>query len=432
MVQIIPAAHKKKETDWAQLLMGAGQIAQGAYDKYKDKQAQKETRDWYKSTTGKDMPKTNDPKLQQAFIADALKGKSRDERFKKLSASLGMDQENDVMPDDQDQNFTQSNQTREDQDYSPTTIYSEDEENLGNTQPKPNKTKQKKFNPSDLSEEQVTKLGIEEPALARVVQHQRDVDLREESGRKKAQRDAFESDRDFHTKRSAPLIDAAQKVMEQAPINKGLSQQSRRAVESGNVSGIVPFLTAKYGYNPAINPDLATFMAAQKHKFLGDLQANATGVRANQFLERLMTQAQAKAGSSEEANLDVIDGDDFIEDLKVKRAETILKLADQDYKKYGYERSDIGRRANDIMTDYAEKAQNKLAYTIRNRHVSALSDQELAQEMASKQKADTDQPLTPREAQFIYLKHGGNMKAANKEIQDRGYKILGKGEYESF
>jgi hypothetical protein len=92
MVQIIPAAHKKKETDWAALLMGAGQVAQGAYDKYKQKEANKETRDWYKKTTGTEMPKTNDPKVQQLYIADALKGERKKQEINALAGLIKPDE----------------------------------------------------------------------------------------------------------------------------------------------------------------------------------------------------------------------------------------------------------------------------------------------------------------------------------------------------
>lgn len=342
------------------------------------------------------------PELQKVALSESLKGKRQEDKFSKIA---------DLFSDKSEEPSKKTN-----------SIYEPEEEIES--------PKKKSFKVSDVPKEKRAQFALIDPQASKALEHMADVEEREKSAEERESRRQFESDRDYHSKRSDPIIKEAQNVIDEARTSKALSAQARRAVESGNVSGIIPYLTAKFQYEPGVHPDTAILTTAQKHSFLGDLKGVAAGARPNQFLERIMTSAQPQVGRSEEANLDILDIEDFIRDMNVKKAELKLQLADKDLAEHKYAKADISRRADQIMDDYAEEAQDKLAYSIRNRHVSNLSDEQLAREMAEN-RVVTDQPLTQREAKFIYLKHGGDMKAANLEIRKKGYKIPKKSSYEA-
>lgn len=404
MVQIL-APGRQKQSIAQRLAKGVGAGLESAENLYQKKEAESRLQQENEAAKrlGIDLSGISNPKMREQALAETLKGQTEAGKYTRkqelIDQFLGKRSTEDV--------------------------------SKGEMLTSEGKQKEKQFDPSTVSDEDILRAYQIDHDLGHALEVQKESALREKRENTAAKRKEFESDREFNSKRSDPIIEAAQNYLKESEISKALSQESRRAVESGNVEGIAPFLISKLGFDPATPPDMATFISAQKHSFMSDLKGMAAGARLNQFLEKILSSALPTVGRPKDANLNGLDLEDFIRDMKTKRAETELSLADEDFKKYGYAKADIARRATEIMNDYVESAMDKLAYNIRNRHVSGLSDDQLAQEIA-RGDVTTDQPLTQREAKFIYLKNGGDVKATNLEIRKKGYKIPKKSTYEGF
>jgi hypothetical protein len=240
---------------------------------------------------------------------------------------------------------------------------------------------------------------------------------------KKETRRAFESDREYHTKISAPFIKEASEIIKNDPIAQGLIDQQRRDIGSGNTSGLIPFLTDKLGLEAYRNPESARFKTASKERFIEGLHSlGGAGARPNQFIEQQLVGAQAALGRSEEANQSVLDVEQFIKDLKTQRAKYTLEEAEKDQEKYGYERSDISRRVDKLMEAYAEQRQDEMAYDIRKRHEANMSNEQIIEEILSK-KVPPDTPLTLRTARILMIKNNDDEKKAQSEAKKLGFRF---------
>ncbi len=242
-------------------------------------------------------------------------------------------------------------------------------------------------------------------------------------GETKEQRRQFESDRDYHTKISRPIVEEATNVVRAAPISQGLIDQQRRDIATGDTSGILPFLTDKLGLENYRNPASARFRTASKERFVENLHSlGGAGARPNQFIEQQLVAAQAGLGRSEEANETVLDLEEFINDMKLQRAKYELEEAEKDREKYTYERGDIALRADKRMKDYSEKRQEKMAFDIRKRHEDNLPDEALVKEISLGQ-IPFDTPITPRMANILMIKNNDNEKAAIAEARRLGFRL---------
>lgn len=251
----------------------------------------------------------------------------------------------------------------------------------------------------------------------------KDAKLKAKESKEKESRRQFESDRDYHSKVSDPILKSAEGVVKEYPIKKGLIDQQRRDISSGNTEGIIPFLVDKLGLESFRDPESARFKTASKERFVASIhELGGAGARANQFIEQQLVSAQAALGRDQEANQTVLDMEEFINDMKNERARIELDLAEKDIEEHGYAKRDIAYRADKLMKEYANKRQDEMAYDIRYRHEEKLDDVQLAQEIASG-KVPTDTPLTMRAARILMLKNGDDEKAATKEAKSLGFKI---------
>ena len=240
---------------------------------------------------------------------------------------------------------------------------------------------------------------------------------------KKEKRRIFESDREFHTKRSGPVVAEAMKVLAEAPISEGLLRQQRIANSTGNVSGFAEFAIDQLGLEWARSPESAEFRNAAKNRYINSLKSLGGGARLNQFLEKQIADAQPLVGRSVEANDVVLDMEEFVEDMKVERAKYVKELAREDREKYGYERADIDDRADDLMRDYSTRRQELMAQNIRRRHENNFpTDEELAFDIFSK-PVPSGTPLTERVARILMIKNNDDAQKAQAEAKRLGFVI---------
>jgi hypothetical protein len=276
---------------------------------------------------------------------------------------------------------------------------------------------------SKISDQDIVEATAIDPTLGKALRDAKDAEVRSFEGKEKEIRRKFEADREYHSKRSDPIINAAEQVVKNAPINRTLIQQQRRDIASGNTSGVIPFLVEKLGLESYRDPESARFKTASKQRFVESIhELGGAGARPNQFIEQQLTSAQPALGRSEEANQGVLDLEEFIEDMKLQRAKYELELAEQDLEKFGYARNDISQRADKMMKDYTEQRQDEMAYDIRKRHEDNLDDTQLVQEIVSG-NVPYDTPLTMRVARILMIKNNDDEKKATAEAKRLGFRF---------
>lgn len=247
------------------------------------------------------------------------------------------------------------------------------------------------------------------------------IENRREQGKQNIEE--FKGNREYHSKRSDPVVQDAQNVLKNYPIKKGLFDQQRRDIASGNVEGFPQFMADKLNLEIYRNPEASRFKNISKNRFIEGLsELGGAGARPNQFIEQQLTQAQPAIGRSRLANETVLDLEEFIEDMKVQRSKYIEQLADEDVEKYGYVKSNIAPRADKMMQSYAEKRQDEMAYDIRKRTEDEMDNAAFTREIVAKQVAP-DTPLTIRAARVLMLKNNYDEKKATDEARRLGYKI---------
>lgn len=232
----------------------------------------------------------------------------------------------------------------------------------------------------------------------------------------------FQADREFHSKRSDPVIEEANKILQVAPERKALMEQQRRDIRSGNTSGILPFLADATGMEFYRNPESARFRTAAKARYIENLTSMGTNFRFNQFLEQQVADALARIGRGEEANETVLDMEEFIDDMKEQRAKVVRELAKEDRNKYDYVKSDISERADEKLAEYADKRKEEMAFTIRKRHEDEKNDEQLLKEIVMGD-IPSDTPLTKRMASLLMIKNNDDPKKAYAEAKKLGFRI---------
>jgi len=261
---------------------------------------------------------------------------------------------------------------------------------------------------------------ISEPAKQELKRRQEEIKSRGKS---------FEADRTFHSKTSEPSVAAANEILKKAPIRKGLINQQRRDIASGNTEGILPFLAEKTGVELWRNPESARFKTASKQRFIENLSSIGGGARPNMFIEQQLVGAQAALGRDAESNQTVLDMEEFIDDLESQRARYIREAANEDREKLGYVRNDVEERADEKMEKYAEQRQDEMAYDIRKRREQNLSDEQLTREIVGKHVV-TGTPLTVRAARILMIKNNYDEKKAQAEAVKLGFKIPTESTYQ--
>lgn len=353
---------------------------------------------------GVDLSGINNPALRKEALSYALQGKNQLElEREKQSGEQKQQQQKQTFL----QNLLNNGKSQNQPGKNTNKNIEKEDENLG-------------FDASQISDEDIL---TAEAMGFKGLRDAKDAALKATNQKTVEERRQYESDRDFNTKRSDPVIQEAQGILKTIPITKGLINQQRRDIASGETAGLMPFLVDKLGLEAYRNPESARFKTASKQRFVESLnEIGGAGARPNQFIEQQLVSAQPAIGRDAESNQTILDLEEFVNDMKEKRAQIIQDLADSDEQKLGYAKADINSRADKLMKDYAEKRQDQMAYSIRNRHEEKLSDDQLIQELVSK-KVPTDTPLTLRSARILMIKNNDDEKKATQEAKKLGFKI---------
>ena len=381
---------------------GASEGLEEGLKRTKLKQTEKKENERIKEEFGVDLTGMS-PETKKAYIAEALKGagakglaKFKEEQkrgtFRQKLKDLGID-------------------------------FEALGKNLAKGEPEAQKN-ESGMNLENLDEKEILGLELAEKGLGTTVQKLRSAKDKKLAAEESEKRRKFESERDYHAKRADKIIENAEKVLEKAPIRKGLINQQRRDIASGETSGILPYLVEKTGLESYRTPEASRFKTASKQRFIENLSSLGGGARPNQFIEQQLVGAQASLGRSEEANQTILDMEEFIDDMEAQRAKYELEFAkeDRENEKIGFPKNDIGERAQEKMADYAEKRQDKMAYDIRQRHEEKLDDEALTSDIFIN-GVPKDTPLTKRAARILMIKNSYDESKAYKEALKLGFKI---------
>lgn len=272
-----------------------------------------------------------------------------------------------------------------------------------------------------FSDERIAAISLKNPVVGKLLQDQKAAQQKKQTAQTKEENRQFEADRDYHSKVSRPLIEAANETIKTQNLQKGIRNQLRSDISSGNVTGFFPFVVDRLGLESFRNPESARFSNEVKNLFVGSLN-EIPGARPNQFIERFLSQAQPLIGRSVEANLSVMDLADFMEDVKLEQAKKELEIAKEDREKYGYAKEDIAERARERMGDYVNRRQEKMALDIQNRTEEKMEDADILDKIVGKTVIPGTY-VTPRSMGLLYIKNGKDINKAIEEANSLGMRF---------
>lgn len=207
--------------------------------------------------------------------------------------------------------------------------------------------------PEEISDEEILSLSGEYPNVAKILQSQKEGRAKITEARAK---------REFE--RAKPVLARADERAEEMPQKESALFLMKDAIKTGNLGFFSLNNLAKItGITGFRDPKGAQFISAGKEYFLGSLKR--AGARPNQWIEQQIQKMLPMIGISEPANLTITE---ILEnDLKVGREnlKILYRLVNEDEKKFGYIKGDIGQRVREELRKFANKEQEKLEVRLR-------------------------------------------------------------------
>lgn len=242
----------------------------------------------------------------------------------------------------------------------------------------------------------------------------------------------FEADREYHSKRSGKYLDEIRSSANGFPERDVAINSALAAVESGNMSPWGgDFWADILGLPQLRTSEGAALQASAKINLMGSL-GKLSGGRPNQFIEKQIDAAFAKAGETKEAQKTKLLMSKTVLDLEKQRAAIADQLANEDREKYGYVREDIDSRVDAAMKPYGKAKMDGLAYELQTIREKEMSPERLEQIV----KVTPGTPLTAEKAKVFLKKAPGKSDAEKEEnalkmAKKAGYKIMEDSFYES-
>lgn len=325
MLHVLPASNKKSFGEKANNALGA------FFNQYNEMQQQKQQAlagEKLSQLTGMDLSGLS-PDMQKIALAEALRSQGKDRRQEQTQNLLG-------------QIFGQGNKNSQ----------MGDELMRGERQPTPN---QDGFDASSLSDAQIAQATSLDPNLGRVLQHQKDLTLREKREQEKLEFEKGKISRKEDFEIIKPLIQELSNVRKNIPLQEQSIEDIKNAAPD---IGWRDYAADVLGFEPGRTAEGAKLKTALKDFFLSDL--TRAGSRPNMWIEQQLSDALPKIGRSPEANLIVAEGMSFKVDLAKKRMEILDDLMERDKQKYGYVKADVDSRAYKLLKPYVEQRKKEM------------------------------------------------------------------------
>lgn len=204
-----------------------------------------------------------------------------------------------------------------------------------------------------ISDEVILAIGSQDPNLARLLQGQKESQIKQTEARAK---------REFE--RAKPILSRADERSEMISQKTSALSLMEDAVKEGNLGYFSPDNLAEVtGIEGLRTPKGAQFISSGKEYFLGSLKR--AGTRPNQWIEQQIQKMLPKIGRSAAANLTVIEA--LKSELAVENAQldTIDRLSQEDEEQFGYVKGNIGQRTRKELKSFADKEQKDLEIRLR-------------------------------------------------------------------
>lgn len=209
----------------------------------------------------------------------------------------------------------------------------------------------------------------------------------------------LEFNRESQSKRSGKILEEADDMRKNLPIQQANIDLIKSGITEGNVGGIdQDFVAEILHFEPLRTAKGTQLKTAGKDLFIKTIQG--TGNRPNQWIEQQIGSALTQIGKTPEANLTIAEIAQFQHDLNKKRIETIDNLEDKYQKELGYVPGKIGREADQEVQKYAKTRQEELAFDLRKIYERELGPDKLK----DIKKVPNGTPLTREMAKIIYDK----------------------------
>lgn len=347
MVQIIQE-NKKPSTSQniGQLLSGLGNVAADVGSQYMNMQQQARSNQQLNELTGMNLSGLP-PKLQEIALAEALRSQGKERLMGQKQDLLG-------------QIFGQGSQNRQ-RSVSQQLQGSQDQTRSQSAQ----SPSESMFDASELTDSQIAQATALDPNLGRVLQHEKDVALRERRGERKFEQSKFESERSFHTGLSKDAEKEAAQLRSALPRKEMALDFARNAVETGDLSYFSPDkLADATGIDLFRTAKGSQLVTAAKENLLGNMgRVSARG--QNLWFEQRLNSMFPKIGQSREANLtaqEMIEGEAEMERAYLNEFD---RLSSQDEEKYGFTRKDIQKRAQDAVKPIQKQIFQRSSYRMK-------------------------------------------------------------------
>lgn len=223
----------------------------------------------------------------------------------------------------------------------------------GSTEPVEGRAAQTGTPGGGISDEAILSLGMQDPNLARLLQGQKESQIKQTESRAK---------REFE--RAKPILARADERAEGITQKESALSLMEDAVQEGNLGFFSPDNVAEItGIEGLRTPKGAQFISSGKEYFLGSLKR--AGTRPNQWIEQQIQKMLPKIGRSEAANRTVIEA--LKSELAIEKAQfdIIDKLAQEDEEKFGYIKGNIGQRTRKELKKFADAEQKELETRLR-------------------------------------------------------------------
>lgn len=175
----------------------------------------------------------------------------------------------------------------------------------------------------------------------------------------------FEADRKYHSQRSAPFLNKITNLGEGLRERRTAINSSMAAVQSGQMSPLGGDFWADILHAPQLkSASGAQLETAAKINLMGAL-SGLTGGRLNQFIEKQIDNAFAKAGNTKEAQMAKLLMAKTVMDLDQDYVDISNRIADEDREKYGYVRENIDNRAQKEMKSLSKERMSELSFELQ-------------------------------------------------------------------
>lgn len=286
---------------------------------------------------------------------------------------------------------------------------------------------QQQFDAANIPDEAIAQASMFDPNLARSLQHAKDVALREQREGQKAERKEFEGERKYHTEFSKDAQKEADQLRTAIPKKEYALNFARNAIETGNLDFFsldkLADITGSDLFRTAKGAQLVTAAKENLLSNMGRVSARAQNI----WFEQRLNSMFPKIGQSDEANLTVqemLEGEVEMDKAYLKAFD---RISQEDNEKYGFERKDIKKRAQDSIKGEEKEILKRTSYRMKQLEENETGLSKLKSEVGKNVIKGT--PLTLAMAKLYKDKFGEN---ALKIAEKNGYHIPTIEEFQTY